>query len=484
MAGAPKPRGARSAILIALATTLLVAAPAHAQFSPGPAGAGDPFFPDAGNGGYDVSRYEISMRINPKHNRVRATTRVHATATQGLSSFDLDFRGPKVRSVRVGDAAAEFRREGQELIVTPPTGIPDGEPFVTKVRYRGRPRTLKDGDGSREGWFRTPDGSVAVGEPQGSPTWFPANDTPKDKASFRFRLSVPRGRKAIANGRLVERRRKGHRREYVWEMKQPMAPYLATVATGRFKLMRSKPSGIRSLVAVDPRLLADSRPGLRKTGRILKLFESLFGPYPFKDVGAIVDDAPFIGYALETQTRPVYDRPPGSGLIAHELAHQWYGNSVTLSTWPEIWLHEGFGTWAEWRWLQEDGGDTTARVLERLYDTPAGENTFWNPPPAALPGPAKLFSEPVYVRGGMALEVLRQRVGNADFLEILRRWAAEHAYGNATIDQFIALSESVAGDPGLSESVFQPWLFEPGKPPPPQARAHPADGGGQAPARR
>ena len=173
-----------------------------------------------------------------------------------------------------------------------------------------------------------------------------------------------------------------------------MATYLETVATGQFKLRRSRVNGIRSLTAVDPKLWKRSKGPLRMSERILSLLEELFGPYPFGQVGAIVDDAKSIGYALETQTRPVYDRPPSTVLIAHELAHQWVGNSVSLSSWPEIWLNEGFATWAEWRWAQEAGGPTTAERFEELQRTPAANPGFWDPPPAALLVDAPQMSHP------------------------------------------------------------------------------------------
>ena len=451
--------------LIAAGALIAALLPAAALAGTASDGVGDPFFPRAGNPGYDVDHYGIKLRFDPRSDRLRAKVAIDAAATEELASFNLDFRGPKIRNLEVNEMGAEFERRGQELVVTPDSPLAAGSPFRVVVRYAGRPHPITDPDGSREGWFHTRDGSVVVAEPQGSPSWYPVNDHPTDKASYTFRLSVPARLEAIANGRLVDRERRGRRSIWRWEQREPMAPYLATVATGQFRITRSKVGGIRSLTAVDPRLAIESRRALRKTGRMISLFESLFGPYPFTDVGAIVDKAAFIGYALETQTRPVYDRPPSAPLIAHEIAHQWFGNSVTLERWDEIWLNEGFATWAEWRWIEEAGGPSTARTFRRNYETPASHEEFWNPPPAALPGPKKLFSEPVYVRGGMTLEVLRQRVGEETFLEILRRWAQENRFANATIAEFIALAEAVSGDAGLSESVFEPWLYERGKPP-------------------
>jgi aminopeptidase N len=463
VAGNRRSRRWRAGLLASLGIALpaIGAAPAAAVPTPGSPGLGDPFFPRSGNGGYDVGSYRISLAYQPGEDRITATTRISATASQDLSSFNLDFRGPRIRALTVGGAAAGYQRDGQELTVTPGAPIAAGTVFVTEVRYRGKVGTITDVDGSREGWFNTRDGSVVVAEPRGAPTWYPANDHPTDKATFRFEVQVPRGLEAVANGRLTKQRRRGGQETWTWQESEPMATYLATVATGQFKLRRSRVGGIPSVTAVDPRLWKRSKGPLRESERILSLLEELFGPYPFGQVGAIVDDAKSIGYALETQTRPVYDRPPSTVLIAHELAHQWVGNSVSLSRWPEIWLNEGFATWAEWRWAQETGGPTTAERFEELRRTPAGKPGFWNPPPAALPGPANLFSDPVYVRGAMALEALRQQVGGATFATILREWATANAYRNVTIADFIALAEARSGQE--LNALFDAWLLQPGK---------------------
>lgn len=445
----------------AVAIAVLASASAALAFSPGAEGVGDPFFPKAGNGGYDVSNYDLELRYSPGSRRLVATAEITATAAQDLSAFDLDFRGPRVTSLSIDGADAEFTRSGPELIVTPPQGISSGRAFRVEVAYRGKPRPLTDADGSKEGWLRTDDGAFVVGEPQGSTTWYPANDHPTDKATFSFEIEVPRGLEAIANGRLVERKRRGAWTTWRWRENQPMATYLATVTTGQFRIDRSRVAGIRSLVAVDPQLRGGAG-GVEASARILKLFERLFGPYPFDDVGAIVDDARFVGYALETQTRPIYDRTPSEVLVAHELAHQWFGNSVSISSWPQIWLNEGFATWAEWRWDEQAGGATTAERLEQLERVPAGEEAFWDPPPAAIPGPQKLFAESVYLRGAMALEALRQEVGEPAFLETLRAWAAARAYANGTIDEFMAIAEAQSGKE--LDALFQRYLYAPGKP--------------------
>lgn len=440
----------------------LVPASASAQFTPGGAGVGDPFFPNAGNGGYDVSNYRLDLDYSIERRHLDATVTITATALQDLSSFDLDFRGLKVSKVLVDGTPATFVRQGQELVITPAAGIAAQTSFETVVRYRGRPGTIKDPDGSKEGWFETDDGSIVVTEPQGAPAWYPANDHPTDKALFEFRIRVPDRIEAVANGALKGRLEAGRGTEWRWKTTAPMSPYLATVAIGQFKIVRSKVSGIPSFTAVDPRLWTKSKDALRRSGKILSLFKRLFGPYPFGQTGAIVDDAGFIGYALETQTRPVYDSAPDDLLVAHELAHQWFGDSVGLERWHEMWLNEGFATWAEWRWDEEAGGPSTAKVLSDLLEVPASRDELWNPPPAVIPGPAKLFAESVYVRGAMAIEALRQQIGEPAFLSTLQTWATEHQYANATIAEFIALAEAQSGQE--LDSFFDLWLFRSGKP--------------------
>jgi len=457
----------------ALASVLAAAsAPAAgAAFEPGAAGVGDPFFPRAGNGGYDVSHYGLDLIYFPNLGRLNATATIRATATQDLSSFDLDYRGPRITDVTVGGEAAGYSRRGQELVVEPAAGIPNGSSFEVVVAYRGPPHEITDADGSIEGWVRTDDGAFVVGEPQGSPTWFPCNDHPTDKASFATSITVPRGTEAIANGalrgRIQSRRRRGNEMvRWSYVAQEPMASYLATATVGQFDIDRTPVAGLGSLVAIDPleqgRRERRLRRSFQRSDEIIGLFAGLFGPYPFTQTGAIVDHAPQVGYALETQTRPIYDGAPSQTTVAHELAHQWFGDSVSLARWQDMWLNEGFATWAQWRWGEEAGGLTTAQRLASLQAQPASRTDLWDPPAGAIPTPAELFSNSVYTRGAMALEALRQRVGNATFYDILRAWTAAHAYANATTADFIALSESQSGR--QLDELFQRYLFKPGKP--------------------
>ena len=374
--------------------------------------------------------------------------------------FDLDLRGFDISALRVDGGPASFRRDGQELVVTPAAGLPAGAVFTVAVAYAGVPSVVTDPDGSIEGWVPTDDGAFVVGEPQGSPAWYPVNDNPRDKATYSFAVTVPAGLTVMANGVLVSSASSGGRTTWVWRESSPMAPYLATATLGRFDLTTSAVGGIPSYVAVDPTLSTSSV--LRKLPDIVRFYSSTYGPYPFDAVGAIVDDAPDVGYSLETQTKPVFYRPPDEATLAHELSHMWYGDSVTLTEWPDIWLHEGFATWSEWIWSEHTGRKSAHKWFTTLYNTPARNTTFWTPPPGDPGSAGNLFDGTIYDRGAMTLQALREKVGDPVFFRILRDWATRHRYGNVTTAQFVALAERRSGQ-DLGD-FFDVWLYQPAKP--------------------
>jgi len=448
-----------AAALTLLAALSLPARALQSGFQPGAPGVGDPLFPLAGNGGYDVAHYALTLDYEPATNALVGRAEIDALALQNLSSFDLDLVGFTVTRVEVDGRTAAFVREGQELVITPGRGLRAGRAFHVRVDYAGTPSAIPDADGTFEGWIPTADGAFVAGEPQGSPGWYPVNDTPRDKATYDFTVTVPAGLTVMANGVLVAHTSAGDRTTWVWREADPMAPYLATVTLGVFDLtVSSLADGTPVYVAVDPQL--GNSHVLDALQPLLEFYTELYGPYPFDAAGAIVDSARTVRYALETQTKPLFDRMPDEATLAHELAHMWFGDSVTPVVWSDLWLNEGFATWSEWIWSEANGGKTCQQTFDRLYGPQADD--FWNPPPADPGEPALLFSYSVYVRGGMTLQALRQRVGDPVFFGILRAWAAENRHGNATTADFRALAERESGlDLG---HFFEVWLERPGKP--------------------
>lgn len=440
------------------------AVPAAGGAAPGAASIGDPITPDSGAGGYDVRHYDLDLRITPGGSpSLAATTTITATATQALSRFDLDLTGLTVSRVTVDGASAAYTRVPGKLVVSPARPIPSGRGFTVGVAYSGTPKTIDDGLLGRYGWIRTSDGVFTGDEPDGAHTWFPANDHPSDKATFGFRVTVPEGLTAVANGELSSTTRSGGSVTYTWRARDPMATYLAMVDVGRFKVRSGRtPGGVPVYVAVDSADAAALDSVYQNTVDVTDAWAKLFGPYPFSSTGALVDDAP-VQFALETQTRPEY--VPGmaavSTVIAHELSHQWFGDSVSVNRWGDMWLNEGFATYAEWLWGERtDHRDTVRRRFETLYSQ-TGSPDLWKVAPAA-PGRSKLFGRAVYDRGAMTLQALREKVGDDHFFAILRAWTAEHRHGNATTEQFIALAQRVSRTD--LHRFFQVWLYEPKRP--------------------
>ena len=457
--------GRRVAALAAagLAVGLTQVPASAAALRAGASGVGDSYFPLAGNGGYGVDHYDLDLAYAPDGGHLDGFATLHATATARLDRFDLDLEGLTVSSVTVNGLPATYDRAGQELVVTPARALDKGQSFVVAVRYGGTPGPITDPDGSIEGWVPTDDGAYVVGEPNGSMTWFPANNHPTDKASFTFRITVPAGTTAVANGALVSRTVRGGSTTFVWDEAEPMAAYLATATLGHFDVSAGRTAqGLASYVAVDPRAAAAAAPALARIDDIVDYFSTVFGPYPFSSVGAVVDIAPDVGYALETQTRPVFPEAPDTTSVARGLAHQWFGDSVSVADWSDIWLSEGFSTYAEWLWAEHEGQGSAQQAFDDLYATPADDAELWDPPPADPAGPENLFAESVSVRGAMALQALRTAVGDADFFEILHRWTATYRYATATTKDFVDLARRVAHRP--VQDLLRDWLYGSGKP--------------------
>jgi Peptidase family M1 domain/Peptidase M1 N-terminal domain len=664
---------------LALSPTMALAGDApggqgRPQFTPGAPGAGDPYFPLDGNGGYDVKHYTLDVRYNPATDVLTGVATISARTTQNLSSFNLDFEGLTVRSIKVNGRSAAWSRDGGELTVTPGRGLRNHHRFTAVIRYDGIPQTLPDGSG----FIHTDDGAMVIGEPDVAATWFPVNDHPTDKASYTFKVTVPRGLDVVANGKLDSSRTRSGWTTWTWQAREPMASYLATFNVGEWDLHAYRHGRLRFWDAIDPDLFdpvaqprtgsqfavsqvantsykrlartisvpaggselsfwitrdteqnwdftfveahtvglddwttlpdlnghtgtdtgfscpfwhqlhpflthyqtdngdgtcapsgstgdwnavsgasggpeqwavdlsayagsdievsisyasddvvqgagafvddvvvstgegttsfeddgdtmdgwtvpgapAGSEPNTndwiagtaadvpQPTGEIvagsfarqpeiINFLADNFGRYPFSAAGGIVDDSGSFGFALENQTRPIYakgffsDPVSGDDVVVHELAHQWFGDSLALERWQHIWLNEGFATYAEWLWSEREGLGTAQELFDFFYGIFPPDDDFWTLT-IGDPGPNDLFDFPVYARGAMTLHQLRLAVGDRDFFRILRRWASSQSGGTVTTDEFIGLAERISGQ--QLDSLFETWLFTPGRP--------------------
>jgi aminopeptidase N len=437
-----------------------------ATFAPGAAGAGDPYFPTYGNGGYDVGSYDLKVRYDPAAKRLTGTATITATATAGLSRFNLDLAHLAASAVAVDGVAARQRADGDELVVTPATGIASGSRFTVVVDYAGVPTTIGGDVLGKGGFLSTVDGGIALGEPESASTWFPVNDHPSDKATFAVAVTVPDGVAAISNGVPGVRTTAAGWTTWTWSESSPMASYLTFVVIGRYRISSGSHRGKPMITAIPAALPAGgvAARSLARTGEIADYLATLFGPYPFDAYGGVVVDDARIRYALETQSRPVYGNTFfGSGVdptvVVHEVAHQWFGDSVSISRWRDIWLNEGFATYAEWLWTAHAGGRSVQAAFDGTYD-----GFDWTTP-TADPGPRKLFGAAVYRRGAMAVHALRRAIGDEDFFRLLRTWTTERRDGNGSTDDFLAVAQRVSGE---SLTAFAAaWLSGTKQPPRP-----------------
>jgi hypothetical protein len=668
-----------AAVAVSLALTPGTSLAAGAEsFTPGAPGVGDPYFPLDGNGGYDVRHYLLEVKYTPQTDVLAGVATITARATQNLSSFNLDLDGLTVRSIRVDGRPASFTRDGGELTVKPRSGLRQGSTFTTVVSYDGVPDVVT--------FVHTDDGAVIMGEPHIASWWFPVNDHPTDKAAYTFKVTVPAGTEAVANGELVDRKTVNGWTTWTWDARAPMASYLATATMGDFDLRQYRANGIKFWDALDPDLFdelgveprtgqrfaisqkdsssykrlsrtitvpaaganlsfwvtrdteadwdfmfveartagaedwttlpdlnghtsantgqsclfgwhdlhpflthyqtldsdgtcvatgtsgtwsaasgassgyeqwsvdlsgyagtdvevsisyasdwgvqafglfvdditvstgagstsfeddgdvmdgwtvpgppARSGPNLndwmagtvenvpRPDGELvdtvfarqpeaIEFMAGLFGPYPFSASGGIVDDTFSVAGALENQTRPIYGRSifgdpvQGTSVLVHELAHQWFGNSVSLAGWRHLWLNEGFATYAEWLWSEHKNLGTAQQIFDATFRSHPQDDPFWkvivDDPVEDPSDPDDVLFEPaVYDRGAMTLHQLRLAVGDASFFQILRLWTARFADGNATTDQFIAHAEQISGR--QLDELFKVWLSTPQRP--------------------
>jgi aminopeptidase N len=441
-----------------------------AEAEAGSAGLGDSLYSSFGNGGYDAAHYTLDITVNDiSTSDLTATTTIEAIATQDLLSFNLDFIGFEISTLTVNGEPADFSRNGQELTVTPLKPLVENQSFTVIVQYHGSPEEMQSvALPVQTGWVTVDGGSFVLSEPDGSASFYPVNDHPLDKATYTFRVTVPRPLEVAANGALIETLDNGDTSTFTFEVRDPMASYLATINIDEFDIeTMTSDNGIPIRNYYSSELSKEVRKPFARQGEMIDYFSEVYGAYPFEVYGSMVMNTEFDS-ALENQTLSIYgidmidyEDVEGTELtVAHELSHQWFGDSVSVADWSDIWLNEGFATYSEGLWIEHLHGREAldewvkyqyADVVESSYPAPG------NPPADDL------FNGGVYVWGGLTLHALRLEVGDQAFFEILPAYFERYQNGNAATADFIAVAEEVSGK-DLME-FFDNWLYGESIPP-------------------
>ncbi|GAB2879894.1 M1 family metallopeptidase [Streptomyces deserti] len=471
----PRARRRRTAVaLLASAVSVcLVAASAPAV----PLGVGDRLFPYLGNPGYDVASYDLAFNYPGTNTEpLRAVTTIDAWATTDLDRVNLDFAHGTVHSVEVDGAPAAFSSAGEDLVVTPEDSVSEGDWMRITVRHTSGPGPAKGREG---GWVRTADGLAMANQADAAHLVFPCNDHPSDKALFTIRVTAPDGHTAVANGLPTDVDRSGGTTTWTYRTRHPMATELAQVSIGRSTVLRrTGPHGLPLRDVVPTKHRAALEPWLKKTPDQIAWMEAKVGTYPFETYGLLMVDAS-TGFALETQTlslferqmftEPTYPRWYVESIMVHELAHQWFGNSVSPRNWSDLWLNEGHATWYEALYAEEKAGESLQARMKAAY----GASDRWRAaggPPAApkAPKPGQkmgIFRPNVYDGAALVLYALRQEIGRSAFERLERAWVTLHRDGTATTGDFVRLASAVSGrDLG---GFFQGWLYGEKTPPMP-----------------
>ncbi|TCK01123.1 M1 family metallopeptidase [Nocardia alba] len=421
----------------------------------------DAYLPQNGNRGYRVSRYELELGYKPASNRLAGRAVIIAVTTTARPWFTLDMsQALMVSKVLVnGSKAVKFVHQQGKLALTPQQKIPAGGVLEITVLYSGTPKPVR-GQWGEVGWEELTEGALVASQPNGAASWFPCDDHPSSKASYRISITTDSPFYALANGTLVSKQAKASQTTWVYEMAEPMASYLATIQIGNYRRYRVGAVGepVPMHAVVPPRLRVTFDHDFARQPQMMALFTEKFGPYPFDDYTVVVTDDE-LDIPIEAQGLSIFganhcDGKRGSErLVAHELAHQWFGNSLTLKRWQDIWLHEGFACYAEWIWSEAAGGPTADQLARA-----ARANLARQPQDIVIgdPGPKDMFDDRVYKRGALTLHALRLELRDHLFFELIREWTARYRHSSVTTEEFVDLAGHYSVAP--LRGLFAIWL--------------------------
>ncbi len=428
----------------------------------------DPYVAGHGDLTYDVSHYDLRLTYDVRSNHLDGDAELSVVALEPLDRFSIDLQGLTVSKLSVDGVAARHHVRRRHVEVRTDRVLEAGEALTVRVRYSGTPGPVSAPSLGRAGWEELSDGVIVAGQPHGAPSWFPCNDRPSSKATYRLAVTAPHGYHVVANGLLTQRKRRSSTTRWTYEQDQPMAPYLATVQIGDYEVLDLGDSPVPVSLVIPRRLLGRHEGAFADQVAMLETFSRLFGDYPFDCYTVVVTDDD-LEIPLESQGLSTFGANHLTAdwdtvrLVAHELSHQWFGNSLTAGAWRDIWLHEGFACYAEWLWSEHSGGPAAdAHARQQWTRLAALDQDLL----LADPGPELMFDDRVYKRGALLLHALRTTVGDDAFFDLLRAWTSQHTHGTVSTEMFVSLAERETGR--SLGPLFTAWLREEELPPLPR----------------
>lgn len=399
----------------------------------------DPYTSVDYNLGFDVTHYalDLTYRVEPNALSGEATLSI-TVADDPIDRFTLDLALVARRvETKGGPRVAKFRVSGGKLRIQLADAAPAGSQFTLTIKYGGNPRPIESPWGEI-GWEETESGSLVASQPNGAPSWFPCDDTPCAKATYDMTLTVDNPFTVVANGELVSRRTAGaSASRWHFSATEPMATYLVTVQIGEFATLRL---GRNTTAFAPAELLPQVEREFAHQQDMLDFFEQTFGDYPFDDYRVVItsDD---LEIPLEAQGLSIFGanhvRSEGvfQRLIAHELAHQWFGNSVGIGEWRDIWLNEGFACYCEWLWAEHAGGISAHAAARNHYGVLARKRKDLL---LADPGTQDMFDDRVYKRGALTIHAVRRALGDDAFFRAVRDYVAAGRHSVVTPEDLIS----------------------------------------------
>jgi hypothetical protein len=418
----------------------------------------------------DIQHYFLVLEFIPATRRVQGTVTVTAKSlVNGTQHLVLDlFSNMLVSTVKIGATALTFTRPGNLVDITLDRAYNIDETFAVQLAYSGVPDSTGFGSIS---WQKS--SSAAVGtavstlsEPDGARTWWPCKDRPDDKATVEEWWTVPSSWMATGNGTLIGTVVNGGtgKTQYKWKPHDPLTTYLVSVsATAYATFSQTYTTLTGTSMPVDhfvyPEHLSAAQVSFSQLPAMIAFYAQKFGEYPFVEDKYGMSEFSW-GGAMEHSTNTSYGTALVNGghnydfVMAHELSHQWWGDTVSPQTWADVWLNEGFATYSESLWAENIGGPAQYQSYTNSYWRSSFTGSVYNP--------VDLFGATVYDKGGWVQHMLRHVVGDANFFAALRDWYANHTDGNGNTAQYQATQEARYG--GSLDWFFQQWVYGTGQP--------------------